>query len=254
MSDVRIECKYRGRLRQSPRSEHWRQFASRDPIGSRRTASDVATLPIVPRDYDGGRDVALGDLASPSLLTRARHVESFAPTATAAVELGRRLSAAHPPDGPRVGQDPERLRALEQALKGDHRKLLREKARLDRAYHRLFLRALAYEVDPPLTLSNGGTVLPVFDDYTPDLQDLVGDPNWVPSLCSWKVDATLYEVPNAKSYDENSKQHGRSLKLQSPPSSRSDLVALPDSELEYPDATSKADYPDVFVARAAGLD
>jgi hypothetical protein len=255
MSDVRIECKYRGRLRQSPRGEHWRQFASRDPIGSRRipAASDVATLPIVPRDYDRGRDVALGDLASPSLLTRARHLESFDPTATAAVELRRRPSAARSPDDPRVAQDPERLHALEKALKGDYRKLLHEKARLDRAYHRLFLLALAYEAEPPLTLSNGGTVLPVFDAYTPDLQALIGKPDWVPSLCSWKVDATLYEVPDAQSYDENSKDHGRSLKLQSPPNSRGDLVALPDAELDYPDATSKADYPDDFVVRAVTL-
>jgi hypothetical protein len=255
MSDVRIECKYRGRVRQPPSSEHWRRFVSRRPIGTRRipAASDVATLPIATRDYDRGRDVALGEPASPILLTRARPIESSAPAATAAVELRPRLSGAQSPDDPRIARDPERLHAMDETLHGDHRKLLHEKARLDRAYHRLFLTALAYKVEPPLTLSNGGTTVPVFDDYTPDLQDFVGEPNWVPSSCSWRVEATLYEVHNAKSYAENSKAHGRSLKLPAPPDSRSDLVALPDSALDYPHGTSKKDYPHAFVVRAVEL-
>jgi hypothetical protein len=199
-----------------------------------------------------GLSVALSSQGSPARLLRRRcAAQALAMTAGEPLELRFTPSGAHSPDDPRVDEDPERLRALQKTLGEDYRRVLREKAELDRRYHQLFLRALAHAGVAPLTMrddSKGGPDLPVFD-YVPDVQADRGDPSWVARSCTWQVEATLYEVTNPRSFADPDR--GRRLVLRPSPGYRTDLAAVPAQDLEYPDGMGVEDYDQPWVARAA---
>jgi hypothetical protein len=130
-------------------------------------------------------------------------------------------------ESPAVVQDPGQI----PSDRDEYQKLLEEKARLDGEYDHLFFRALAYGA--PLTVCDEAKPsIPVATNIG-DLNAFIGDPTFVPRSCTWNVQATLYEVTNPWSLDEN--ERGRTLVLPASGGSRHDLASIDSEALCYPE-------------------
>jgi hypothetical protein len=183
--------------------------------------------------------------ALPRNLRRSGGVGRFALGRNGPVGIACVLVGAHSPADPHGDPDPERRVDPKKAPHDDLRELLEEKARLDREYDRLFLRALAFGV-PPLTLfddSKGGRAPIYVCDYIDDLQASRADNTWMASSCTWQGSATLYEVTQPRSRGEDDVGRRLCLPRQANVDSRADLAAIAPEALCYPPGKGPADFP-----------